>query len=310
MKNCRLYLPQGTACTSCAVSGLPPPLSKSCTTCLKNGPPHTRSRNPAAPLTHKRGAGGAQRLAGPTLGDHPTPGPPTMPATSRKAAGTSLVDSLEARIRTRPVDNFASIKTYYRSATLDLRQVGMAPWPTGDSGRRAVGAPAEPPLAACSTATHHPCCPCCARRPTPTAACTTMTSCTSCCPALPGALASPAAPSARRVASTAGQAGLCVRERPLLGTPPTHLPPLAPPLPLLPATCSMVIETIPRHRAFVRKDPEYQQLEKVGRRPSWRGSDAAALICGSQPATRCPPAVCAMPCLQGLGSGAVRVCTS
>ena len=50
-----------------------------------------------------------------------------MPATNRKAAGTSLVDSLDARIRTRPVDNFASIKTYYRSAILDLRQVGMAP---------------------------------------------------------------------------------------------------------------------------------------------------------------------------------------
>jgi len=48
-----------------------------------------------------------------------------MPATHRKAAeGSSLLDSLNARAdRSRVVDNFASITTYYRRADLLLRQV-------------------------------------------------------------------------------------------------------------------------------------------------------------------------------------------
>ena len=217
-----------------------------------------------------------------------------MPATNRKAAGTSLVDSLDARIRTRPVDNFASIKTYYRSAILDLRQVGTAPCGTGglrlSRGVGAGGSAARCLLACWPAPTHPPLLPTQAdtyRRMHNDDELYILLS--------RFARFAAFACSAQRqtVSRTAGQAEMVCRhervtqtqacnpnsvsrhERPANG-PASHLPPLPLPRPL-PAACSTVIETIPRHRSFAKKDPEYQQLEKVGRRPSWRGN-AAALI--------------------------------
>lgn len=46
-----------------------------------------------------------------------------MPATHRKGQGGSRLEALTERACAKPVDNFASIKTYYRSADLLLRQV-------------------------------------------------------------------------------------------------------------------------------------------------------------------------------------------
>lgn len=55
-----------------------------------------------------------------------------MPATHRKASGNGgLLDALNERARARPVDNFSSIQTYYRSAALWARQVGAGRWRAG-----------------------------------------------------------------------------------------------------------------------------------------------------------------------------------
>ncbi|KAI3435549.1 hypothetical protein D9Q98_001614 [Chlorella vulgaris] len=45
-----------------------------------------------------------------------------MPATHRKGQAASRLETLAERARAKPVDNFASISTYYRSADLLLRQ--------------------------------------------------------------------------------------------------------------------------------------------------------------------------------------------
>lgn len=51
-----------------------------------------------------------------------------MPAVHRKPPDGGLLGSLNARAAagSRGVDNFASIQTYYRRASLLLRQVGAA----------------------------------------------------------------------------------------------------------------------------------------------------------------------------------------
>lgn len=48
-----------------------------------------------------------------------------MPAPrSSNGGGGGLLDVLDERAKGRPVDNFSSVQTYYRSAALHLRQVG------------------------------------------------------------------------------------------------------------------------------------------------------------------------------------------
>jgi hypothetical protein len=49
-----------------------------------------------------------------------------MPATHRKGQAASRLETLAERARAKPVDNFASISTYYRSADLLLRQVSRS----------------------------------------------------------------------------------------------------------------------------------------------------------------------------------------
>lgn len=60
-----------------------------------------------------------------------------MPATNRKgSAGGGLLDALDERARPKAVDNFSSIDTYYRSAKLWLRQVGLWCKAVGAAGGR------------------------------------------------------------------------------------------------------------------------------------------------------------------------------
>lgn len=62
-----------------------------------------------------------------------------MPATHRKGDTGSRLSTLQQRARAKPVDNFASINTYYRSADLLLRQVLWCG--AGVVGTRRAGAP-------------------------------------------------------------------------------------------------------------------------------------------------------------------------
>lgn len=49
-------------------------------------------------------------------------------AGSSNGGGGGLLDVLDERARSRPVDNFSSVQTYYRSAALHLRQVSKQGW--------------------------------------------------------------------------------------------------------------------------------------------------------------------------------------